>query len=269
MKFNSIHSLLPHLSLGIAVKIFAVEKNPNAIVTLRSRNTKEWNDTVKIVSSDMRIWTPPVLADIMVSELLGSFGDNELSPECLDGAQHILKPNAISIPTSYTSYLAPVASAKLYNSLAANADPLKPHEAPYETPYVVYLHNVHLPSPCKELFTFKHPNWEGESNERYAQLKYTFFQNSTIYGFAGYFSSCLYRDISISIHPITYSTGMFSWFPMYFPIRQPLYIDRAEILLVNFWRRVGKNKVWYEWSVSGPRASGVHNSGGKCYSIGL
>ena len=26
-----------------------------------------------------------------MSELLGSFGDNELSPECLDGAQRFLK----------------------------------------------------------------------------------------------------------------------------------------------------------------------------------
>lgn len=31
------------------------------------------------------------LCDIMVSELLGSFGDNELSPECLDGAQRCMK----------------------------------------------------------------------------------------------------------------------------------------------------------------------------------
>lgn len=29
--------------------------------------------------------------DILVSELLGSFGDNELSPECLDGVEHVLK----------------------------------------------------------------------------------------------------------------------------------------------------------------------------------
>ena len=29
--------------------------------------------------------------DILVSELLGSFGDNELSPECLDGAECVLK----------------------------------------------------------------------------------------------------------------------------------------------------------------------------------
>lgn len=29
----------------------------------------------------------------MVSELLGSFSDNELSPECLDGAQYFLQGN--------------------------------------------------------------------------------------------------------------------------------------------------------------------------------
>jgi len=45
----------------------------------------------------MRSWQPPVLADILVSELLGSFSDNELSPECLDGAQRLLK-RMLSIP---------------------------------------------------------------------------------------------------------------------------------------------------------------------------
>lgn len=39
----------------------------------------------------MREFNPPEKADILVSELLGSFGDNELSPECLDGAQKFLK----------------------------------------------------------------------------------------------------------------------------------------------------------------------------------
>ena len=39
----------------------------------------------------MREWNAPEKADILVSELLGSIGDNELSPECLDGAQSFLK----------------------------------------------------------------------------------------------------------------------------------------------------------------------------------
>ena len=52
---------------------------------------EEWGDSVTIVSCDMREWEAPEKADILVSELLGSFGDNELSPECLDGAQKFLK----------------------------------------------------------------------------------------------------------------------------------------------------------------------------------
>ena len=73
----------------------------------------------------------------MVSELLGSFGDNELSPECLDGAQKFLKglfqstegvsnyhliDGGISIPSAYTSYLAPVSSSKLHNEVRAYND---------------------------------------------------------------------------------------------------------------------------------------------------
>ena len=52
---------------------------------------QEWGNRVTIVHEDMRSWQPECKADIMVSELLGSFGDNELSPECLDGAQRYLK----------------------------------------------------------------------------------------------------------------------------------------------------------------------------------
>ena len=46
---------------------------------------------MSVVPRDMREWRPPEAADLLVSELLGSFGDNELAPECLDGAQPCLK----------------------------------------------------------------------------------------------------------------------------------------------------------------------------------
>ena len=51
----------------------------------------EWGNLVEVISCDMREWEAPEKTDILVSELLGSFGDNELSPECLDGAQRYLK----------------------------------------------------------------------------------------------------------------------------------------------------------------------------------
>jgi protein arginine N-methyltransferase 5 len=73
------------------VQVFAVEKNPNAFLTLQRMKSMLWQDRVTIIWSDMRNLNMDACADILVSELLGSFGDNELSPECLDGAQRLLK----------------------------------------------------------------------------------------------------------------------------------------------------------------------------------
>lgn len=87
---------------------------------------------------------------IKVSELLGSFGDNELSPECLDGAQRFLKSDGISIPSwyvygqrkqisqhlfciwsllimficSYTSFIQPITASKLYNDVSISKSTL-------------------------------------------------------------------------------------------------------------------------------------------------
>jgi hypothetical protein len=60
------------------------------MASLLRRNQTEWQDQVTLFHDDMRTWQPPKLVDILISELLGSFGDNELSPECLDGAQRVL-----------------------------------------------------------------------------------------------------------------------------------------------------------------------------------
>ena len=62
-------------------------------MTLRAQKDENWGEKVEIVSGDMREWKDNgnVKADIIVSELLGSFGDNELSPECLYDAQHLFK----------------------------------------------------------------------------------------------------------------------------------------------------------------------------------
>ena len=58
---------------------------------MKNKQWKLWGGKVKIISSDMRTWKPEFKADLIVSELLGSFSCNELSPECLLGASHLLK----------------------------------------------------------------------------------------------------------------------------------------------------------------------------------
>jgi len=254
------------------IKVFAVEKNPNAVVTLQQLKIELWGDQVEVISSDMRDWDPPVedYADILVSELLGSFGDNELSPECLDGAQKFLKPTGISIPTSYTSYIGPIQSSKLFNEYRNSKDETKHPKAAFETPYVVHLLNrVELAKP-QPLFTFDHPNRAKHiDNTRYQELDFEICCDSVIHGFGGYFECTLYKDVMISILPETHSSGMFSWFPIMFPIVQPAELKKGNNLKLHFWRLVSKHNVWYEWNISEPFISPVHNPNGRSYQIGL
>lgn len=96
--------------------------------------------------------------DILVSELLGSFGDNELSPECLDGAMRLLKrkcfqagstkaalisnrtADGISIPSAYTAFLTPLTSPKLFCDVHLTSK----DEKLAETPYVVLFNAVNI-----------------------------------------------------------------------------------------------------------------------------
>jgi protein arginine N-methyltransferase 5 len=112
-----------------------------------------WGDRVNIVFSDMRTWNAPEKADILVSELLGSFGDNELSPECLDGAQKVLKPDGISIPVNYTAFVAPMSSTKLHADVTAYKD-----QARFETSFVVMFKSISLLAQPKPIWVFEHPN---------------------------------------------------------------------------------------------------------------
>ncbi|KAF4522873.1 hypothetical protein B566_EDAN012808 [Ephemera danica] len=252
------------------VHVYAVEKNPNAVVTLQAQQEEMWGDLVTVISNDMREWKPPVKADILVSELLGSFGDNELSPECLDGAQHLLKDDGISIPSSYTSYISPVQSSKLHNEVLNCKDRTKHPMAHFETPYVVHLQNRYTLAPVQPLFTFYHPNRdENCDNSRYETLQFSIKQNCVLHGFSGYFSTVLYKHISLSIEPDTHSPGMFSWFPIFFPIKEPVHLRAGDELCVHFWRVCSSKSVWYEWCVSSPVPVSVHNPAGRSYSIGL
>lgn len=248
------------------VEVFAVEKNPNAIVTLRNMKADlEW-DNVTIIASDMRRLEGVVQADIIVSELLGSFGDNELSPECLDGANKLLKPDGVSIPADYTSYLAPLSSTKLHNEVKAFGTSL----AQMETAYVVRIHRGRTLAKAKPCFSFRHPNRdEPTDNSRYIRLQFNIDETNMMHGFAGYFETTLYGNIKLSILPETFSEGMFSWFPLYFPISSPVYCESGKPITVHMWRRVSDTKVWYEWSVSDPVVTPIHNPNGRSYSFGL
>lgn len=218
-----------------------------------------------IISTDMRDFTPPDKADILVSELLGSFGDNELSPECLDGAQKHLKCDGISIPCQSTSYLNPVMSPKILAAIREvrghmRRGKITSFEKQSESPYVVYLKNVYHITKPQPVFTFVHPNRdEVIDNTRFVTLEFQAEQDCMLTGFAGYFDTVLYKDIVLSIHPEFHTKGLISWFSLYFPLSEPQQVRAGETIRVQFWRCISSRKVWYEWSTSSPNSTHVHN----------
>mmetsp|Transcript_9403 Transcript_9403/g.28346 ORF Transcript_9403/g.28346 Transcript_9403/m.28346 type:complete len:651 (-) Transcript_9403:1001-2953(-) len=248
------------------VKIYAVEKNPLAIVTLQNLVISEGWHNVEVIASDMRMWDPSEKADLMVSELLGSFGDNELSPECLDGAQKYLKDDGVSIPCAYTSYVAPLSSSRLYNEVRSYGE----STASMETPYVVKIHRGYLLSAVSECFSFYHPNREEvKDNSRYTKLLFKASESSNMDGLAGFFEARLFDNVVISINPSTFSTGMFSWFPIFFPLRTPVQVKGGDAIEVHMWRKCTSTRVWYEWCVVAPHPVPIHNPNGRSSAMSL
>lgn len=265
------------------VRIVALEKNPNAIVGLRERAANEWGqDVVRVEMGDMRtVKVPQEKADMIVSELLGSFGDNELSPECLDGAMRILKPNGICIPRAYSSYITPICTPKLFAEVskgtpisagpgAVNLTAGDPRVKASETPYVVLLRSVgYLAAQggrenwpeVQHCWTFDHSTMpdvpvtsEGlpltnAHNVRISTHTFHIPRQAVCHGFAGFFEAHLWGNVVLSIHPdpARATPGMMSWFPLYFPLRDPLFLATESELDVSLWRMTSNDRVWYEW----------------------
>lgn len=76
-------------------------------------------------------------------------------------------------------------------------------------------------------------------NSRYGENTFKVSQASVLHGFAGYFTAHLFRDIKISIEPENATPEMFSWFPIFFPLKVYLIHWQYYILLITFfWKAI-------------------------------
>jgi type II protein arginine methyltransferase len=55
-------------------------------------------------------------------------------------------------------------------------------------------------------------------------------------------------SVEYATTPSRFSSGMFSWFPLYFPIATPMSVPPGASVNVNIWRKTDQQAVWYEWS---------------------
>lgn len=266
------------------VKIYAVEMHNAPLSFLAARKASEpvWQ-AVEIVKSDIRTWTPAEPMDLVVSELLGSFGDNELSPECLSAVENnsrVLKSSTgIMIPSQYSSYIAPLYSPLLWSKAKSDSRGSSSIDKGMglEKPYAVYIRQGEMIAEPQRVWSFHHPfpAHMHNSGRREAKLTFSSRTKSRVYGFSGYFSAVLYGNITLSSLPHDYTPGLKSWFPMYFPIAQPLEVLKDSTIDISIWRETNQQRVWYEWAVETLfkrmriGATEIHNTDGAAFSIHL
>ncbi|KRX74594.1 Protein arginine N-methyltransferase 1.5 [Trichinella sp. T6] len=288
---TAVLKALEHFAIP-AFQLIAVEKNINAVSTLDHLNKTKWNRKVHIVHSDVRKFKPPAKADIIVSEMLGSFGDNELSPECLYEAMKFLKPDGVCIPQFYQSYLSPVHAPKLHYNAAQYRKQVEYNDA-LECGYVVYPATAFVIDYPKPLFPFTHKserrltcatyinvamlkgdgkmhcNAKPKQKNFYKVLKFRSEIDCELSGFLGYFYCILYKDHALSILPSNHTPNMRSWFSMFFPLVTPVMVKAGAEIEIHFWRNTGHGKVWYEWWLAKPTALPVQNPNGRSWSFAL
>ena len=76
-------------------------------------------------------------------------------------------------------------------------------------------------------------------------------------------------QVHLSTHPPTHTPNMFSWFPIFFPLKEPVYCPAGKPLCMDMWRCTAYHKVWYEWAVTQPSVTQIHNPTGRSYHVGL
>ncbi|KAG5479870.1 hypothetical protein LSCM4_05878 [Leishmania orientalis] len=239
-------------ALGVRLRIFAIEKNRPAAAFTRMRwaNDPEWTQlaytfghTLEVIVADGRTVAIDAengslvlpadfgLCDLILSELLGSLGDNELSPECLEAFHAQLKdiqhrrgiafnPHLTCIPQEYTAWVAPLMSATLNAALteaAVKGLTVPPpgcddhHAALNHTLLVTNLSRAVTLAPPQPCWTFEHKFNHGSSShckrdgdrvnrpvsrslERSASLVFMAPPCGRCCGLAGYFSAVLYQS---------------------------------------------------------------------------
>lgn len=191
--------LLKHMKCQNQIQVIALEKNPQACLYLQKRNFDLWNNRVRIIMEDMCQWKDETIkVDLCISELLGSFGCNELSPECLSAVERFhSKPSTIFIPQAYTSYIAPIASPLLYQKL-------KNREGGQNSPWV--MHNIPysvLSSKINELWSFQHPLGKNDENQfsKNVNSEFKIKYRGELHGLVGYFTAQLYENVMLSTVP--------------------------------------------------------------------
>ena len=193
----------------------------------------------------------PQQADVLISEIIGNIGDNEdFQPILQDGLSRFLKPGGKAIPSAVETFLVPVAALKAHQSLHCGevftlneryqlSDLMQ--QKNIQNPFDLYYDTIipetqHLSTArCVENFCGR---WD-QAPQYQKELHFTVQQPWVLCGFKGYFRATLSADVvlDISSGDIENRLSSDSWKHSFFPIEQPINVNKGDQVILNFERR--------------------------------
>lgn len=234
---------------GITATLDAVEKNPKCIPLLEERNKDKWHSRVNIFHEDARKLKHDHY-DLIISELLGSFGCNELAPEILMPFQH--SESTIFIPQSFENFIRPIFFPEFTKLDTKSLD----------RPYLAIPTSYDVMGEYEKVWEYNFPG--NNESIRKKELSFSPAVSGKINAFEGCFVANLYRGISIGILPSLQEGYCNSWYPYLLPIENDNVTENS-LVSFSIERCMTKDlAVWYTWEYKNRK----YNSNGE-YTINL
>jgi len=214
-----------------AAKVYAIEHSDAielAREIARANGLADKMEFLQVNSLDAEL---PELADVLISETLGSFAlDENLLRFLPDARMRLLKPGGRMLPESIELFAAPVQAPGSYAKLAFWLN--NPGEVDFTPAFELFSHKIMVESirprqllcPAASLDPVDLRYWRKDEYQwrGYFQIQ----KKGLIHGMAGWFRASLAGQwlSTAPDHPLTH------WKQAFFPFREPIAVVRGDIL---------------------------------------
>ena len=237
-----------------AKRVYAIEKQEIIEVAreiARVNNIEKRIVFIKDISTEV---TLPEKADVLVSELIGSFVyDENLLHFVLDARDRFLKKDGVLVPSSIKMFLVPVEAPRIYDEVAFWNQNL--YGINFLPAHKVDMNSLHSSRIEVESF-LSHPvlindidfNKIQKPEELYLDETASFVVDrpGILHGLAGWFDIHLSKNVLLSTSPALPVTH---WENTFFPIEKPIKVAKGDTIKAGVTAAPWRGDIAYSWNV--------------------
>lgn len=242
-----------------ARKVYAIEREQIIEVARRVAAKNGLSDRIVFIHACSEETDLPEMADVLISECIGSFGVNTTMIRSYIAARDtFLKPNGVMIPNRLTLYLAPIESLlhdwilRFWERAIYGLDytPAFPFAA-NQMYTVVGGSSDCLAEPAKiyEIDFRRVSEYLGFRSH----AVYSARRNGLLHGFYGWFEAVLSPDVVLGTSPADPPTH---WYQVFLPVTEVVQINKGDAILVEIGQSQENQLMVWNWSVEVRSGSG-------------